>query len=282
MDWIDKWNEALEMLEKSLTAEISLDDIARTACCTTFHFQRMFSYLADMPLSEYIRRRKMTKAAFDLQRGAKVIDVALKYGYRSPTAFTRAFQSIHGITPSQAKAKGAPLKAFPPIRFQMTVKGVTALDYRMEAKGPLRIAGIYTPLEKDMEKNFQTVPAFWQKAAADNILPKLTSIMEMPAVLGISACQEEWKYWIGVCTSKEVEPPLEMLELPAATWAIFPGTGAMPKACQELEKRIFTEWLPNSGYEYGKGADIEVYYNADPADSVFEIWIPVVKKAEHI
>ena len=251
MDWIDKWNEALEMLEKSLTAEISLDDIARTACCTTFHFQRMFSYLADMPLSEYIRRRKMTKAAFDLQRGAKVIDVALKYGYRSPTAFTRAFQSIHGITPSQAKAKGAPLKAFPPIRFQMTVKGVTALDYRMEAKGPLRIAGIYTPLEKDMEKNFQTVPAFWQKAAADNILPKLTRI-------------------------------LEMLELPAATWAIFPGTGAMPKACQELEKRIFTEWLPNSGYEYGKGADIEVYYNADPADSVFEIWIPVVKKAEHI
>ena len=225
----------------------------------------------------------MTKAAFDLQRGSKVIDVALKYGYRSPTAFTRAFQSIHGITPSQAKAKGAPLKAFPPIRFQMTVKGVTALDYRMEAKGPLRIAGIYTPLEKDMEKNFQTVPAFWQKAAADNILPKLTSIMEMPAVLGISACQEEeWKYWIGVCTSKEAEAPLEILELPAATWAIFSGTGPMPKACQELEKRIFTEWLPNSGYEYGKGADIEVYYNADPADSVFEIWIPVVKKAEHI
>lgn len=148
---------------KSLTAEISLDDIARTACCTTFHFQRMFSYLADMPLSEYIRRRKMTKAAFDLQSGTKVIDTSLKYGYRSPTAFTRAFQSIHGITPSQAKAKGAPLKAFPPIRFQMTVKGVTALDYRIEAKGPLRIAGIYTPLEKDMEKNFQIVPAFWQK-----------------------------------------------------------------------------------------------------------------------
>ena len=72
MDWIDKWNEALEMLEKSLTAEISLDDIARTACCTTFHFQRMFSYLADMPLSEYIRRRKMTKAAFDLQRARGV------------------------------------------------------------------------------------------------------------------------------------------------------------------------------------------------------------------
>ena len=283
MDWIDKWNEALEMLEKRLTAEISLDDIARTACCTTFHFQPMFSYLADMPLSEYIRRRKMTKAAFDLQRGAKVIDVALKYGYRSPTAFTRAFQSIHGITPSQAKGKGAPLKAFPSIRFQMTVKGVTALDYRIEAKGPLRIAGIYTPLEKDMEKNFQIVPAFWQKTVADNILPKLLGIMEMPAVLGISACQEEeWKYWIGVCTSKEVEPPLEILELPAATWAIFPGTGAMPKACQELEKRIFTEWLPTSGYTYGKGADIEVYYNTDPTDSVFEIWIPVVKKTENI
>lgn len=152
MDWIDKWNEALEMLEKSLTAEISLDDIARTACCTTFHFQRMFSYLADMPLSEYIRRRKMTKAAFDLQRGAKVIDVALKYGYRSPTAFTRAFQSIHGITPSQAKAKGAPLKAFPPIRFQMTVKGVTALDYRMKQKVPCALRGFTHHWKKTWRK----------------------------------------------------------------------------------------------------------------------------------
>ena len=160
MDWIDKWNEALEMLEKSLTAEISLDDIARTACCTTFHFQRMFSYLADMPLSEYIRRRKMTKAAFDLQRGAKVIDVALKYGYRSPTAFTRAFQSIHGITPSQAKAKGAPLKAFPPIRFQMTVKGVTALDYRMEAK-PVRKKNGNTGLASALPKKWNRLWKCW-------------------------------------------------------------------------------------------------------------------------
>lgn len=100
-----------------------------------------------------------------------------------------------------------------------------------------------------MEKNFQTVPAFWQSCGRQ-YPAKLTSIAEMPAVLQISACQEEeWKYWIGVCTSKEVEPPLNAgTALPAATWAIFPGTGPMPKACQELEKRIFTEWLPNSGY----------------------------------
>lgn len=107
MDWIDKWNEALEMLEKSLTAEISLDDIARTACCTTFHFQRMFSYLADMPLSEYIRRRKMTKAAFDLQRGAKVIDVAAEIWIPFPNGVHTGISEHprHHPIPSQGKRR---------------------------------------------------------------------------------------------------------------------------------------------------------------------------------
>lgn len=282
MDWIDKWNEALEMLEKSLTVEISLDDIARTACCTTFHFQRMFSYLADMPLSEYIRRRKMTKAAFDLQRGAKVIDVALKYGYRSPTAFTRAFQSIHGITPSQAKAKGAPLKAFPPIRFQMTVKGVTALDYRMEAKSPAHCGDLHTTGKRYGEK-FPDCTCFLAKSCG----------RQYPA--------ETDKHHGNACGARNFRLSGRRMEI--LDWRLhFQRSGTAPgnagtacchmgnlpryrsyaKGVSGIEKRIFTEWLPNSGYEYGKGADIEVYYNADPADSVFEIWIPVVKKAEHI
>ena len=92
--------------------EISLEELGRLAGCSPYHFQRMFSYLAGVPLKEYIRRRRMTRAAADLRAGDKVLDVALRYGYDSPTAFNRAFQAVHGLAPSLAKQDGVKLKAF--------------------------------------------------------------------------------------------------------------------------------------------------------------------------
>jgi len=109
--------------------------------------------MAGVPLSEYIRRRRMSLVAVDLQSGGdKVIDVALKYGYSSPTAFSRAFQAIHGVAPSLAKEPGIVLKSFPPISFKITVKGVEEMDYRIEKKDGFRIVGISMPLHKEIEK----------------------------------------------------------------------------------------------------------------------------------
>ena len=114
MEWIDQLNEAIGYIEKHLAEKIDYEELARIACCSTYHFQRMFSYIAGVPLSEYIRRRRMTMAAVDLQEDAvKIIDVAQKYGYESPTAFNRAFQSIHGASPSAVKRGGVSIKAFP-------------------------------------------------------------------------------------------------------------------------------------------------------------------------
>lgn len=165
----------------------------------------------------------MTMAAVDLQNSSeKVIDIALKYGYNSPTAFNRAFKNIHGITPSEAKTKGALIKAFPPISFKITIKGDVEMNYKIEKKDSFRIIGVAQPLYKEIEKNFEIVPQF--------------------------------------------------------TWAIFYGEGPMPHSIQELEKRIVTEWLPTSGYEYANGPDIELYLSPDPQNAKFEVWIPVVKK----
>ena len=125
MEWIERFNQALDYMESHLDEQISYETAAQIACCSVYHFQRMFSYLAGIPLAEYIRRRRMSLAAVDLQSdGAKVLDVALKYGYDSPTAFNRAFHSVHGLPPSRAKRQGTALKAYPPISFQITVKGV--------------------------------------------------------------------------------------------------------------------------------------------------------------
>lgn len=134
MDWITRLNNTILHIEEHLTGEIDYAALSQLACCSSFHYQRMFAYMADIPLSEYIRRRRMTLAAADLQSGEKIIDVALKYGYASPTAFNRAFQGVHGVAPSLAKDSGVPLKSFSPIRFKITIKGAEGMEYRIEKK----------------------------------------------------------------------------------------------------------------------------------------------------
>lgn len=106
MEWIDKMNAALDYIEENLTDTIDYEAIAQKACCSSYNFQRMFSFIADVSLAEYIRRRRLTQAGFDLQKtDSIVLDIALKYGYDSPISFSRAFQNLHGLTPSEARKK---------------------------------------------------------------------------------------------------------------------------------------------------------------------------------
>ncbi len=282
MEWIERLNKAINYMEEHLTEERDLEEIAKIACCSTYHFQRMFTYMANVTLSEYMRRRRMSLAAVELLNSdKKIVDIALKYGYSSPTAFNRAFQTIHGVAPSVVKEGGAVVKAFPPISFKMTVKGASEMNYRMEKKEAFRIVGVAQPMQKEIEKNFDVVPKMWQKAAMEGTIPKLVSMMDSDplGVLGVSVCNdlEEWRYFIAVASTKPIDATLEEYTVPSFTWAIFSGEGQCPQAIQELEQRIVTEWLPTSGYEYDNGPDIELYSNPDPQNAKFEVWIPVKK-----
>lgn len=280
MEWVERLNQAMDYIEAHLTEEIDYAQLGRLACCSAYHFQRMFAYMAGVPLGEYIRRRRMSLAAVDLQNGdAKIVEVAQKYGYSSPTAFNRAFQSVHGIAPSAVRGEGVCVKSFPAITFSIAVKGGEAMDYRIETKDAFRIVGVSAPLAKEIEQNFMVVPTLWGQAVQDGTLQRLTARMDaQPAgLLGVSACGEEepWRYWIAVASTQAADG-FEEYTVPAATWAIFYGEGTN-QSIQELEKRVVTEWLPTSGYEYGSAPDIEVYLNPDPQNAKFEVWIPVKK-----
>ncbi len=282
MEWIERLNDAVGYIEEHLTEEIDYERLGKIACCSSYHFQRMFTYMAGVPLYEYIRRRRMSLAAVDLQStGIKIIDVAGKYGYNSPTAFNRAFQSVHGIAPSAVKNEGVSVKSFPPVSFKIIVKEVEEMNYRIETKDAFRIVGVSVPLEKDIEKNFAVIPRKWQETAVNGTLQKLTGLMDTQpmGVLGVSTCNdtEPWRYYIAVASS-QTDRDLEEYTVPAATWAVFPGTGTN-QSIQDLERRIVTEWLPTSGYEYGSAPDVEVYLNPDPQNAQYEVWIPVVRKA---
>lgn len=280
MNWLDRMNQAMDYIENHLNEEISSDELARIACCSSYHFQRMFGYMADMTLSEYIRRRRMAMAAVDLTAGMSVTDAAAKYGYESPTSFNRAFQNMHGIAPSKVHEEGANVKAFPRLRFHLTLSGGTELNYRIERRDQFTIVGLSEPLSERLEDNFVAVPRLWQRVAQEGCIERMIGLNDRPphGLLGVSLCHENsWKYVIGVASDLPA-PGLDRFDIDSFMWAVFPGEGTCPEAIQNLERRVVTEWLPTSGYEYANGPDLEVYLSPDPRQAQFEVWIPVIKQ----
>ncbi len=285
MEWLKKLGKAIDYIEDNLDKEISYDEAARIACCSPYYFQRVFSYVSGVSLAEYIRRRKMTQAAFELQRAdSRVIDVALKYGYSSPTSFNRAFQNVHGITPTAAKLGGNVLQAYPSIQFKIEITGGSAMAYRIVKKPPLRIVGIRIPLTSDMEENLRIVPEFWKASLQGKQFLEICSLSngEPRGILGISVYKNprEIYYYIGVAVNSPAPAGMYGFEIPAATWVIFDNNGRFKEDVQSVFKRFYMEWLPFSGYQYAELPDIEVYpiCSGQPVNGHSEVWIAVSKE----
>lgn len=283
MEWLNRLNDALDYLEDNLQGTVDTERAAQLAACSAYHFQRMFAYIAGVPLGEYLRRRRMTLAALELTGGqARILDLALKYGYDSPTAFNRAFQAVHGIPPSKAKEQGVRLTAYPRITFTLSIKGETGMNYRIETMESFRIVGLKKSLTLDAEQNFAEVPQFWQQNVAR--VPAVLALMSAAPkrLLGVCTSMDsrDFDYYIAVATDAPAPEGMEAYTVPAATWAMFECVGALPEAIQTLQKRIVTEWLPTSGYEYANAPDIEVYWEGEQnvPTTRSEAWLPIVKK----
>lgn len=288
MEWLKNLSRAIEYIENNLDKEISYEEAARIACCSTYYFQRMFTYVADISLADYIRRRRMSQAAFELQRtDKKVLDVALKYGYSSPTSFNRAFQSVHGITPAAAKNIGSVLNAYPPIKFSVEVTGGNVMSYHIEKKDAMRIVGIRTPLAEDMEKNRKNVPDFWSRTLQGKNYSKICglSTAEPKGILGISVYQnpENIFYYIAAATNSPVPTGMYKYEIPAATWVVFENDGHFKESVQNVFQRFYKEWLLFSGYEYAGLPDIEVYPIGEEKtiSGYSQVWIAIKKEKEN-
>ena len=284
MEWLDRLNQSISYIENNLKAEIDYEQAAKIACCSSFHFQRMFSYIAGVSLAEYIRRRKMTLAAFELQSSdIKVIELAMKYGYDSPTSFTRAFKSIHGISPSGAKKEAVILRAHPRMTFLISIKGEVEMNYRIEKKEAFRIVGARKFFELNIDENFKEVPQFWNEVFQNGQFAEISKLSNQDplGILGVSTCMngKDFDYYIATATDAPVPENMYEFIVPETTWAIFECIGPMPNAIQDLQKRIITDWLPTSGYEYADAPDIELYHEGDISSSNYkcEVWLPIIK-----
>lgn len=285
MDWLDHMNAVIDYIEEHLDDEIDYNKVAKIACCSLFHFQRMFSFVVGMGLSDYVRQRRMTLAAFDLLNGSeKIIDIAQKYGYQSPTAFTRAFINMHGIAPSLVRVHGVPLSSFPRITLHLSVQGGKEMKYRIEEKSAMRFVGKKETISNKDGVNYVRIPQIWRELSQDGTFGRILSLSdhEPSGVMGICASfrEAEFDYYVASATDKDIPEGMDELKVPAGLWVIFESVGPMPDAIQAVWKRIYGEWFPSSGYEHAGTAEIEWYSDGDAsaADYRSEVWIPVVKK----
>lgn len=288
MNWLEAMNQAVEYLESNLTNKIDIEQAARVACSSPYHFQKMYHIITGVTVAEYIRRRRLTLAAQEILAGEKVICVAYKYGYETPEAFTKAFGKLHGVSPSAAREPGVKLKAYPKLSFHISIKGDKDMDYKIVEKGSFPVFGKQTRISMEGGVNFEQVPAFWRQCMGDGSMEWLCANAGEAGVLGIckdfESCtgngQDTFNYMIAVAGTTETLPDGYMAaQIPAATWAIFESVGALPGAIQELTRQIFTEWLPATGYQHDCAPELEVYPPGDTnsPDYHCQIWVPIKK-----
>jgi len=283
MDWITRLQNSVDHIENHLLDDLSIEEVAETAFVSSFHYQRIFSLLTGMTIGEYIRKRRLAMAGQEITcSGDKVIDIALKYGYDSPESFSKAFTRFHGISPAAARNPGSSLKSFSPLVLKITIEGGLTMEYRIENKQDFRVLVMSRMFTA--ETSSAEIPKFWNEFFSKGCNKVACGRFGIccPPEKG----SRQFKYGIGnylnetSANQSDVPAGFEILDIPAGIWAVFPCVGPMPDSIQNLWKRIYSEWLPTSGYEIVPGYDIEMYTegNVDSSDYKSEIWLPVKKK----
>lgn len=269
---------ALSYMEANLTEELKIEEIAAQAYMSGFYFQRIFSALCGMGVGEYIRCRRLTLAGEELlSTETRVIDIAAKYGYDSPDSFNRAFQRFHGISPSAARKNGASLRAFAPLKIKVTLEGGNMLEYKIVEKQQFTVVGLARMFHPDT--SYQAIPEFWSEVMA---MEKTPVCGKYGICLDQNAADRTFEYLIAddYIPWKEIPDGCVTRVIPASTWAVFPCRGPLPQTLQDVNTRMWSEWLPScKSYRLGASLNIEMYAppTPDPKDTYCEIWLPVEK-----
>lgn len=295
MEWLTTIKSAIDYIESNIKEDIKVEDVANHAFISSYYLQVGFQIMTGYAVGEYIRNRKLYLSALDLLKGKKVIDVAFDYAYETPEAFTKAFKKFHGVAPSKVTVNF--VKVFKPLTIDIQIKGGNDMElkYKITDMFPLKLIGFVR--EFDMSNSYEKIPMFWDEICEKYCYPRIYKGLEpendyekaiVENCIGeFGVCIEchgtKFKYMIaGKYCGRKVPKGMEIFEFPAGKWAVFDCVGPCPEKLQELNTKIFKEWLPlNKDFELSGDGNIEWYdcINGEKSDPDYhtQIWLPIKK-----
>ncbi|WP_129656287.1 AraC family transcriptional regulator [Rothia halotolerans] len=289
---IEILNRLVDEVEEHLADELDVDALAGRMGTTGYHARRMFSSLAGMPLSEYVRRRRMTVAAADLLGDEDLLTIAVRYGYGSVEAFGRAFRAVHGVSHGQVRRRGGPLRSQPRLRLRLTIEGSTPMDTRIVDRDAFRLIGhaarvplIYEGVNPHIQAHVASLPE------AEHERLKRLSSAEPAGILAVSSDVapdysegSELVYLHGAAVGAEANVPedLDVIDVPAGMWAVFRTSGEYPRALQDAWAATATEWFPSNPWRLRPGPSMVAVleHSADFSTATCELWLPVERGEE--
>ncbi len=301
MDWITGLQKAVDYVEDHLTEPIDYEKVAAQSFSSSYHFQRVFRILCGFPIGAYIRNRRLSLAGTELAASdAKVIDVALKYGYESPDSFAKAFRNFHGILPSQARGNGGMLKSYSRLVLNFSLEGGNLMNYRIEKKPKMILTGYKThffgaPYGRDRERQEEQLFAttrgkqWFLRGAARNIDAHCVVADVTEDGYDYYYCHlledfERENLFNSAITGVDFVDGLglENLVLPETTYVIFETNDARSAACDyfdllHLRIRALAEWMPELGLQLKNAPELAVYHWLPETERNVQIWLPIEK-----
>ncbi|MEV0732961.1 AraC family transcriptional regulator [Polymorphospora sp. NPDC050346] len=281
-------NRLIDLVEKHLTGEFDVSGLAMTLGTTEYHLRRMFSSLAGMPLSEYVRRRRMTVAAADVVKGEDdLLSIAVRHGYGSTEAFGRAFRAVHGAGPGDVRRDGGPLRTQPQLRFRLTVEGSIPMDTRIVDRPAFRLVGhaarvplIHQGISPHIQQHITALPQeehLRLRALGDTEPAGLLQVCDDVDPDDIEGSELTYLHGVAVGRNTPAPDDLDAIEAPAGRWAVFRTTGPHPQALQTTWAATATEWFPSNPWRLRPGPSIvAVLERADDfSTATCELWLPV-------
>ncbi|MBO1417575.1 AraC family transcriptional regulator [Streptomyces sp. FH025] len=286
---LEHLNRAMEHIERRLDREIDVPELARIAMTSEYHFRRLFSMLAGMPLSEYVRRRRLTVAGAEVLDGERtLLDIAVRYGYTSGEAFARAFRAMHGVGPGEARRDGAVLTSQPRMSFRLIVEGSSSMEYRIVEKPDFRIVGRKARVPLIYQGVNPHIAEFIKGLGKETV--ERIAALTGPDPVGIVSVSDDFSpnreegseldYWHAVVAREDAAVPddLDVLHVPTGTWAVFTNSGPFPQALQEMWGEVYSQWFPSNPYEARPGPEIlQTRFVPGTGDAEAELWIPVAR-----
>lgn len=284
---ITELNRLIDFVEAHLSEDLEIAALAGTLGTTEYHLRRMFSSLTGMPLSEYVRRRRMTVAAADMVAGVPLLDIAVRFGYGSTEAFGRAFRSVHGASPADVRSNGGPLRSQPQLRLRLIVEGNTSMDTRITDRPAFQLVGhaarvrlVHEGPNSQIEAHIASLPM------SEHARLKALANTEPAGLLQVSADVDpdyaegsELTYLHGVALDATTTAPedLHVIEVPSGTWAVFRNSGPYPAALQVAYAATASEWFPSNPWRLRPGPSIVEILDRteDFSTATTELWLPV-------